>query len=315
PRRKASRRSISSSTATARSEPSCSPSRGSSRASPTTRPTVTRKVSCGERVDPRRHRHQRPAAQPQCGPRARRQRPRHGGGQGQRLRAWAAPDGARAAGRRRFRRSAPSEQRLLTHLSCANERDDAVTRAQLQRFREATGSLPYAVSIANSAGLFGAVALGCDWVRPGIALYGASPFDDCIAADLGLEPVMRLESSVIAVRRVARGESVGYGGAWVAKRDSAIAVIAAGYGDGLHRSLGGGAPVLIDGRRAPLAGRVSMDMMAVDVSELAGVRVGTPVLLWGPGLAVEEVARNAGTIPYELLCAVSQRVRLVVNRA
>ena len=227
------------------------------------------------------------------------------------------PPGESAAVLERLRRlsPAPSELRLLTHLSCANERDDAVTRAQLQRFREATRSLPYAVSIANSAGLFGAVALGCDWVRPGIALYGASPFDDCIAADLGLEPVMRLESSVIAVRRVARGESVGYGGAWVAKRDSAIAVIAAGYGDGLHRSLGGGAPVLIDGRRAPLAGRVSMDMMAVDVSELAGVRVGTPVLLWGPGLAVEEVARNAGTIPYELLCAVSQRVPLVVNRA
>jgi alanine racemase len=210
---------------------------------------------------------------------------------------------------------APRELRLLTHLACANERDDAVTRAQLQRFREATGGLPYAVSIANSAGLFGAVTLGCDWVRPGIALYGASPFDDCVAADLGLRPVMRLESSVIAVRRVARGESVGYGGAWVAKRDSVIAVIAAGYGDGLHRSLGGGAPVLVEGRRAPLAGRVSMDMMAVDVSELAGVRVGTPVLLWGPGLAVEEVARHAGTIPYELLCAVSQRVRLIVNRA
>ncbi len=210
---------------------------------------------------------------------------------------------------------APREIRLLTHLACANERDDAVTQAQLSRFRELTRGLPYAVSIANSAGLFGGVALGCDWVRPGIALYGASPFADRGAADLDLKSVMRLESSVIAVRRVARGESVGYGGAWVAGRDSVIAIIAAGYGDGLHRSLGGGAPVLIDGRRAPLAGRVSMDMMAVDVSELGGVCIGTPVLLWGPGLAVEEVARHAGTIPYELLCAVSQRVPLVVSRA
>ena len=208
----------------------------------------------------------------------------------------------------------PHELRLLTHLACANEREDAVTRAQLARFQEATRGLPYAVSIANSAGLFGAVALGCDWVRPGIALYGASPFADCSAADLELRPAMRLESSVIAVRRVARGESVGYGGAWVATRDSVIAIIAAGYGDGLHRSLASGAPVLIDGRRAPLAGRVSMDMMAVDVSELGGVCVGTPVLLWGPALAVEEVARHAGTIPYELLCAVSQRVPLVVSR-
>jgi alanine racemase len=226
------------------------------------------------------------------------------------------PPGEFAAALERLRRlsPAPREIRLLTHLACANERDDVVTQAQLLRFREATRGLPYAVSIANSAGLFGAVALGCDWVRPGIALYGASPFADCAAVDLGLRPVMHLESSVIAVRRVARGQSVGYGGAWVAKRDSVIAIIAAGYGDGLHRSLGGGASVLIDGQRAPLAGRVSMDMIAVDVSELARVRVGTPAVLWGPGLAVEEVARHAGTIPYELLCAVSQRVRLVVNR-
>jgi alanine racemase len=223
------------------------------------------------------------------------------------------PPGELAAALDRLRRlrPAPREIRLLTHLACANERDDAATGAQLLRFRQATQGLPYAVSIANSAGLFGAVALGCDWVRPGIALYGASPFADCAAAALGLKPVMRLETVVIAVRRVARGGSVGYGGAWVAKRDSLIAIIAAGYGDGLHRSLGAGASVLIDGQRAPLAGRVSMDMMAVDVSELAAVRVGTPAVLWGPGLAVEEVARHAGTIPYELLCAVSQRVRLV----
>jgi alanine racemase len=115
---------------------------------------------------------------------------------------------------------------------------------------------------------------------------------------------------VIAVRRVARGESVGYGGAWVAARDSLIAIIAAGYGDGLHRSLAGGTPVLVDGERAPLAGRVSMDMLAVDVSGLREVHVGTPAVLWGPGLPVDEVARHAGTIPYELLCSVSQRVPL-----
>ena len=214
----------------------------------------------------------------------------------------------------RLRGLAPAarELRLLTHLACANERDDAVTREQLARFRQATRGLAYPVSIANSAGLFGAVPLQCDWVRPGVALYGVSPFADCSAADLGLKPVMTLESSVIAVRRVARGERVGYGGAWVAARDSVIAIIAAGYGDGLPRGLATGAPVLVGGRRAPLAGRVSMDMLAVDVSELGGVHIGTPALLWGPGLAVEEVARHAGTIPYELLCAVNQRVQWVV---
>ena len=222
------------------------------------------------------------------------------------------PVGEFAAALERVRRltPAPLEIRLLTHLSCANERDEGVTQAQLRRFRQATQGLEYAVSIANSAGLFGTLQLGCDWVRPGLALYGACPFADCAATDLGLKPVMTLATSVIAVRRVARGESVGYGGAWVAARDSLIAIIAAGYGDGLHRSLGGGTPVLVDGERAPLAGRVSMDMMAVDVSALRAVHVGTPAILWGPGLPVDEVARHAGTIPYELLCSVSQRVPL-----
>jgi alanine racemase len=205
---------------------------------------------------------------------------------------------------------APRALRLLTHLACANERDDPVTRAQLERFRAATQGLDYEVSIANSAGIFGAVPLGCHWVRPGLALYGASPFADCSAESLGLKPVMTLVSSVIAVRRVARGESVGYGGSWVAPRDSQIAIVAAGYGDGVHRSLANGAAVLLNGSRASLAGRVSMDMLAVDVSALQGVRVGTPVVLWGEGLPVEEAAQHAGTIAYELLCGVSRRVPL-----
>ena len=205
---------------------------------------------------------------------------------------------------------APREIRLMTHLACANERDDGATRAQLERFRRATHGLGLPTSIANSAGLLGSLPIDCGWMRPGLALYGASPFADCLAADFGLRPAMTLTTSVIAVRRVARGEAVGYGGAWVAPRDSRIAIVAAGYGDGVPLSLAGGAPVLIDGRRAPIAGRISMDMAAVDVSALDGVRVGAPVVLWGAGLPVEEVARHAGTIAYELLCSVSQRVPL-----
>jgi alanine racemase len=215
---------------------------------------------------------------------------------------------AAALARLRALSPAPRELRLMTHLACANERDDGMTRAQLERFSKATHGLNLATSISNSAGLFGTLAIECDWVRPGLALYGASPFGDCLAADLGLEPVMTLTTSVIAVRHVARGESVGYGGAWVAPRASAIAIVAAGYGDGVHRSLAAGTAVLVGGQRAPLAGRISMDMLAVDVSALSGVHVGTPVVLWGPGLPVEVVARGAGTIPYELLCSVSQRV-------
>jgi alanine racemase len=204
----------------------------------------------------------------------------------------------------------PLEIRLLTHLARADERDDTMTREQLARFKRAVGNLDYAVSIANSAGLFGNVHLGCDWVRPGLALYGGSPFEDRSGAELGLHPVMSLETSVIATRTVLAGETVGYGGTWQASHDSIIAIIAAGYGDGIARNLAAGTPVLIDGQRAPLVGRVSMDMIAVDVTNLNGVHVGTPVVLWGVGLPVEEIARYAATIPYELLCAVSQRVPL-----
>ena len=207
-------------------------------------------------------------------------------------------------------RPPPLEIRLLTHLARADERDDAATREQIARFEAATRGLEYSTSIPNSAGIFGTVPVACNWVRPGLALYGVSPFADQTSADLGLQPVMALESTVIAVRRVPRGETVGYGGLWRAERDSIVAIVAAGYGDGLTLSLRNGTPVLIDGRRAPLVGRVSMDMIAVDVTEHPDVRVGTSVTLWGRGLPVEEVACNAGTIPYELLCGVSQRVPL-----
>jgi alanine racemase len=204
----------------------------------------------------------------------------------------------------------PQHIRLMTHLACANERDEGMTRAQLERFRKAIHGLSFHTSIANSAGIFGPMPIGGDWVRPGIALYGVSPFSDCLGTDLGLAPVMTLTTSVIALRRIARGETVGYGGTWVAPRDAAIAIVAGGYGDGVPRNLAPGTAILVDGRPAPLAGRVSMDMLAVDVSGLEGVRVGTPVVLWGAGLPVEEQARRAGTIAYELLCSVSQRVPL-----
>jgi alanine racemase len=205
---------------------------------------------------------------------------------------------------------APLEIRLLTHLASADELDNPVTAEQLARFRAATTGLNYNTSIANSAGIFGGVQLMCDWVRPGLALYGASPFAGGSAAELGLEPVMTLETSVIAVRHLSAGERVGYGGTWIAPRDSVVAIVAAGYGDGLPRNLSGGTPVLVNGARAPLVGRVSMDMIAVDVTDLGEVHVGAPAVLWGRGLPVEEVARHAGTIPYELLCSVSQRVPL-----
>lgn len=203
---------------------------------------------------------------------------------------------------------APLELRVLTHLSGADEEDGQVTAAQLARLRPLVAGLPAELSIANSAAILAQPATHAQWVRPGLALYGISPFPQRRGSDFGLKPAMTLESTVIAVRDVLPGERVGYGGSWCARRPSRLAIIAAGYGDGLLRSLGNGAPLLIGGRRAPLAGRVSMDMIAADVSDLPGVTVGDRVELWGAGLAVEELAAAAGTLAYELVCAVSQRV-------
>jgi len=202
----------------------------------------------------------------------------------------------------------PREIRVLTHLARADERDNPATREQLKRFQAATGGLYLPSSIGNSAGIFGWSDACGEWVRPGLALYGLSPFANESAASLGLQPAMTLETSVIAIRNVPVGEAVGYGGAWLATRPSRVAIVAGGYGDGVLRSLPSGAPVLVENRRAPLVGRVSMDMIAVDVTDLPAVSVGARCTLWGPGLPVDEIAACAGTVSYELLCGVRQRV-------
>jgi alanine racemase len=145
-------------------------------------------------------------------------------------------------------------------------------------------------------------------VRAGIALYGGSPILDRTAESLGLKPVMTLSTQVIALRAIESGVSVGYGATWRATRPSRIATLAAGYADGIPRHLPSGAPVLIAGRRAPLVGRVSMDMITVDVTDLPEVSVGSTAVLWGEGLPVDEVAAAARTISYELLCGVTRRV-------
>jgi alanine racemase len=198
---------------------------------------------------------------------------------------------------------------LVTHLANADDRRDTKTVAQLQSFAAATAALQGARSIANSAALLAWPDTRADWVRPGLVLYGVSPFPSGTGADLGLRPAMTLQTEVIAVKDVREGETVGYGGAWRAARHSRMAVVAAGYGDGYPRSVESGTPLLVNGRRAPIVGRVSMDMITVDVTDLPGVATGDPVVLWGEGVPVEEIARHAGTIPYELICGVSQRVQ------
>lgn len=198
---------------------------------------------------------------------------------------------------------------LFTHLACADSPEPSATTNQLARFAQATNSLSGERSIANSAGMLNFPQAQADWVRPGLLLYGVSPFAGSIGADHGLRPVMTLHSRVIALKDLAAGEHVGYGGDWTARRPTRLAVAAVGYGDGYPRGLAEGSPVLVNGERAPLAGRVSMDMIGIDVTDLKRLpRVGDPVILWGSGLPVEEIAVWADTIPYELLCGISQRV-------
>jgi alanine racemase len=201
--------------------------------------------------------------------------------------------------------------RLMTHFACADDRASPMTREQLRQFQSLVAGQPYQCSLANSAALFAEVSSQQHWVRPGLALYGVSPFPGELGHALGLQPAMRLTSTVIAVRDVPAGECVGYGGVWRAARDSRIAIVAAGYGDGLPWSLRSGATAVIGAQSLPLVGRVSMDMIAVDVTG-TGVAIGDEAVLWGPELPVELQARTAGTIAYELLCSVSQRVPLRV---
>ena len=198
---------------------------------------------------------------------------------------------------------------LFTHLASADMPDLATTTEQLARFAAITGGLPGERSVANSAGMVGFPQAQLDWVRPGLLLYGVSPFAGSIGADHGLRPVMTLRSHIIAIKDLVVGERVGYSGDWRAARPTRLAIAGVGYGDGYPRSLPSGAPVLVNAQRAPLAGRVSMDMIGIDITDLKQpARLGDPVVLWGSGMPVEEVAVWASTIPYELLCGITQRV-------
>jgi alanine racemase len=200
--------------------------------------------------------------------------------------------------------------RLMTHLAASEDRSDPRTPTQLASFRSVSENLAVERSIANSAGLIGWPDSRAEWVRPGLMLYGISPLPNQEASSLGLRPAMTLTTQLIATRRVLADESVGYNGIWRAARDSNIGIVAIGYGDGYPRNMRVGAPVLVDGRAASVVGRVSMDMTAVDITELPEASVGSSVTLWGQGVPAERVAPYADAIAYELVCGVSERVAL-----
>jgi len=196
----------------------------------------------------------------------------------------------------------------MTHLACADEPDNPFTTEQIRRFDAALRGIPGPRSIANSAGLIAWPQSRVDWVRPGLALYGCSPLPDRSAAELGLRPALRLESRIIAIREYEAGEGIGYGLIWRCPARTRVGVVAVGYADGVHRAFRNGTPVMIRGRHAYLAGRVSMDMISVDLRDVPDAAVGDPVLLWGDALPAEQVAAWADTLSYELLCGLTQRV-------
>jgi len=213
--------------------------------------------------------------------------------------------------------SAVGELRLMTHLSSADEREGTTTSDQLRRFKPLIEGFDGSVSIGNSPGTLGFPAIsdarrefgfrGDSWIRPGIALFGISPFADTTGAELGLKPVMQFEARLIARKPLSAGAKVGYKGKYISDKDTQLGVISAGYGDGYTRHFQNGTPVLINGRRVSLIGNVSMDMIAVDLGSDAKDTIGDIATLWGDGLPVEEVAPWANAIPYELVCGVMHR--------
>lgn len=200
---------------------------------------------------------------------------------------------------------------VMTHLANADVVQDTFTGKQLDCFNSALHNIQTECSIANSAGLLAWDGARAGWVRPGIALYGVSPFPGRTGPDEGLRPVMTFRSRLIATKNLKAGDAVGYGGDWICPCSTRLGIVSVGYGDGYPRHARAGTPALIQGRRVSLIGRVSMDMISLDLTNCPDARVGDEVTLWGKGLPVEEIAQHASTIPYALLCGVTPRVKMV----
>ena len=200
---------------------------------------------------------------------------------------------------------------LMTHLANADDLNDSMTHSQCERFHQATEGLAGSRSIANSAGILGWPKSHAEWSRPGIMLYGASPFINSRASDYDLQPVMTLSTTLLAIKSCRKGDAVGYGGHWHCPEDMPVGIAAIGYGDGYPRHAPATTPVWVNGQRVSLIGRVSMDMICLDLRTVTEARIGDPVRLWGSDLPAEDVADKVGTISYELFCRLTQRVRFI----
>lgn len=223
-----------------------------------------------------------------------------------------APDQVQAA----YRRLAALPQvagriQLMTHFARSDEFGHAATGDQIQQFQAAIAGLPGPVSLANSAAILGWPDSHRDWLRAGGLLYGVCVVAGRSGADFGFEPAMSLRARLIAIRSLRAGDTVGYGAAWRCPENMAIGVVAAGYGDGYPRLARPGTPVHLHGRPAPIVGRVSMDLLTIDLREHPQAVIGDEVLLWGAGLPVETIGECAGTLGYELICGMTRRVDFV----
>lgn len=199
---------------------------------------------------------------------------------------------------------------MATHFACADDTQSEFTQTQLTCFRESVKPFEAACSLANSPAIMAWPDTHADWNRAGFMLYGTSPLDVDHPSSKGLKPVMQMRSAITSLRTIEAGEGVGYAQTWIATRPSVIATVAIGYGDGYPRNAVSGTPVLVNGKRASLVGRVSMDMISLDVTDLEDVKIGDPVCLWGNQLNVNEVASYASTIGYELMTRVTGRLPL-----
>ncbi|MDH5766704.1 MAG: alanine racemase [Gammaproteobacteria bacterium] len=201
-----------------------------------------------------------------------------------------------------------TEAGLMSHFANADEPGNSTNQQQINLFKQLTTSIQAETTLSNSAAIVAFPDIQADWVRPGIMLYGSSPLVNQSAEKLGLRPVMQLESDIIAINMLKKGDAVGYGGEWVCPEDMPVGVVAIGYGDGYPRHAKTGTPVRVNQQTAQLLGRVSMDMITIDLRDVESVSVGDTVELWGEHISVDTVAQCAGTIGYELLC------RMSVNR-
>jgi alanine racemase len=203
---------------------------------------------------------------------------------------------------------------FMTHFANADDKNDAKTAQQIELFNQLTANFDGEKSMANSAGILAWQGSQTDWVRSGIMLYGISPFPDSTGEQLNLKPVMSLHSRLIAVRDISAGEMVGYSGTWTSSSATKLGVIAIGYGDGYPRHAQNGTPVLVNGERVSLVGRVSMDMITVDLGLNSIAEAGDEAILWGEDLPIEEIATCANTIPYTLVCGITTRVEMIESQ-